>query len=117
MERGSETGAWHVQGRIRDAMWLQRSEGRGNQSDPRGPTHGGRQERSREVAGTQVKWWRLGLGPAGEAPGDHGSLNDSRDLADRRACGLEVPEERRQGQSREALGFRTGATGRTEVVI
>lgn len=38
----------------------------------------------------------------------------SRDLADRLACGLEVLDERRQGQSRKALGFRTGATGRTE---
>lgn len=39
------------------------------------------------------------------------------DLTGRRACGLEVPEERGRGLSREALGFGTGATGRTEVVI
>lgn len=60
----------------------------------------------------RVAAWCLGI--AGEGVGGHGSRMYFRDLADRLACGFEVLHERRQGQSRKALGLGTGATGRTE---
>ena len=67
---------------------------------------------ARRWPGPRRRWWRLGPGA-----GDHGSLNVLQ-RSHRQACvWLEVPEERGRGLSREALGFGTGATGRTEVVI